>query len=244
MKKLISTLAVALLMMTSATAIFAAEFTPSVEGRPTPEIVLPEDGSGNITEVLDEDGNVLAPVTPGDIEIKSSADADEISDPYSKANFEDAIAELEAADDITTLVPNFASILAQYADIDSSDDLVASSVINIDISDDIRASLMAADGNSITITLNLGIGANDTVIVLHRSDDGEWTALPKEDVKNLGNGNVSITSSEFSPFVFLTTAPIESPQTGVTTHTTEYLIAAALFMTVATVAFVIYKKVR
>lgn len=210
MKRLLTLLTCVVLVCAFTLGVAASSFTPSVSSKPAPEVSEATDANGNAVTVK---------VTAVAKKSKLSTEA--------KAALETAYKELKSTS-IASIVPNngVQTLLdKQFSNVEAKD-LVVSDVMDI--------SAKGATG-PVSITVDLGVKRNAAVVTLHKGANG-WEAL---ETKNNGNGTVTFTASDFSPFAFLTTKGSvstvkTSPETGLSANIALPMAAVACFAAAGT----------
>lgn len=210
MKRLLTLLTCVVLVCAFTLGVAASSFTPSVSSKPAPEVSEATDANGNAVTVK---------VTAVAKKSKLSTEA--------KAALETAYKELKSTS-IASIVPNngVQTLLdKQFSNVEAKD-LVVSDVMDI--------SAKGATG-PVSITVDLGVKRKAAVVTLHKGANG-WEAL---ETKNNGNGTVTFTASDFSPFAFLVSKGSvstvkTSPETGLSANIALPVAAVACFAAAGT----------
>lgn len=210
MKRLLTLLTCVVLVCAFTLGVAASSFTPSVSSKPAPEVSEATDANGNAVTVK---------VTAVAKKSKLSTEA--------KAALETAYKELKSTS-IASIVPNngVQTLLdKQFSNVEAKD-LVVSDVMDI--------SAKGATG-PVSITVDLGVKRKAAVVTLHKGANG-WEAL---ETKNNGNGTVTFTASDFSPFAFLVSKGSvstvkTSPETGLSANIALPMAAVACFAAAGT----------
>ena len=243
MKKAIRIFAVILAVLVLSTSVFADNFTPSVEQKGSPEIVVNTDSEGKeIAGVIsDAKNDLVANVPSGDIILTSVADAAAASTP------EAVKAALQAAQ---TQIKNAANVAALLSAEDAEalknvKNPVVRDLICITLTGD-HADKLAVDGNTITITFNLGLGANDFLAVMQNYESDKWNMVAADNVKVLANGNVEVTFDSVSPVAFVVENPQgagdDAPAAASNNYVLYALIAAAVVVVIVIIVLVASRK--
>jgi len=205
-KRVKGVVAVALSLIMMCPVITAkADFTPSVSYKPAPEIVTTPDGNGNeiIGYVKDEDGNILSTEYTSSIIITPIAEVDTSTRiPKSAAEelkkvYNDIVLGKTKFSDYPDLNKAVAEAIGQGKD---GDDLVVRDIFDITEVSDTLLKYLPGKGNTIDLTFDLDIPANEFVAVMIYIN-GQWELAT--DVINNGDGTVTITFEHFSPVAFL-----------------------------------------
>ncbi len=210
MKKIIACLAVLLLCASLALPVVAAsnEFTPSVSNKPAPEIVpgTNPDGDPVIGVFYDDEGQIVDYAEDGCLVIT----------PVSEATTSTEIPDAEEA----LLLDVYAKLTSgemklPYDKVDASmneSNMVIRDLFSAVFVCDDHPVLLAPDGIVFSFDLDLGVGANEKVIIM-TYNDGEWN--PVEKVVNNGDGTVTLTVEHLCPIAISVPAENKPPvQTG------------------------------
>ena len=187
-----------------------ADFVPSVEFWTFSifrEILEGEDEDRIIAVVEDPEEKVVSKAKTGEMTVRPYAyiteedAADELSDAYEQ------LANVENLED---LVPGVGEQLSQLVPGADASDLVIRDLFEIELSGEAGPSL-AQEGNTITLTFEIGLKADEALIVLHNYEGDKWEAIPNSDVVCYPNGNVNVTFEDLSPIAFAV-APIPAEE--------------------------------
>lgn len=230
MKKFAVSLIVSALMTASlfSTAAFAAEFTSSIENKGAPSVTMMTDQSGQQAAAIikDADGNEVIGVPDGDLIVTPIAKAHEASSDI-REKLENAYGQIKSAatlDDLAAGLSNAvhqlsSGVVPEYADFNG--DLVVRDIFDVSVYGT-YADYLAIEGNTITVTFDLGLDSNAFLAVLHNYSDSNWELISSDRIERHSNGNVSVTFDSLSPVAFVvdngevaidTNGPV-SPQTG------------------------------
>lgn len=187
MKKLVSILIVAVLVLAMACPAMAAsdsvsanEFVPSISYKGAPEIVKIEDADGNacLGAIYDADGNVAGYIAESDIVISAVSDED-------------------ASDLLTGLYSKLVNgeVTLPYEKhmegLDASN-MTVRDLLQIEWTGESKL----AEGQTLSITFNLGVVADAEIYVMtYDADANEWS--PIVSVVNNGDGTVTCTFAHF-----------------------------------------------
>ena len=123
------------------------------------------------------------------------------------------------------------------------ENLVVRDLIDVTLTGEFKDHL-ATEGNTITITFKLGIGAGQFLTVLHNYEADKWEMIASDRVKIHENGDVSVSFDSLSPVAFV----VDKAEHGVTaepeaTPWVMYaLIAAAVVVVVVIIVLVAARK--
>jgi len=207
MKKSIRILAVVLAVLVMSTTVFADNFTPSVEQKGSPEIVITTDNDGKeIAAVIsDAKDDVVANVPNGEVVLTSVANAAAATTPEAvKAALQAAQTQIKNAADVSALVSG-----ADAEALKKAKNPVVRDLIDITLTGD-YADKLAVDGNTITITFKLGLASGDFLAILQNYESDKWSLVSADNVNILANGDVEVTFDSVSPVAFV----VENPQGG------------------------------
>lgn len=206
MKKVIRILVVLFAVVALSTSALADNFTPSVEQKGAPDIVVVEDSKGNevAAVIVNPNNEEVAGVPTGDIIITSVADADKAENEEIKTDLKAAQEQIKNISNIADLVPDQKEELEkQVKDAGLKvENLVVRDMVDITLTGE-YADHLKVEGNTITITFKLGIGANEFLSVLHNYEADKWEMIASDRVKVLENGDVQVTFDSLSPVAFV-----------------------------------------
>lgn len=217
-------LAIALTVSTTISAI-AADFTPSVQGKEAPDIVITQDANGNevAATVIDANGNIIKGVTIAEITVTPVAKADEASEEVREV-LDKAYEQINSVASLTELVPEMPEFLEDISDDLTVEDLVVRDLFDVTVDAETKALLEA--GNSIRISFKLGVAADEFVICLHNYSENLWEVIDNDKVKNNGDGTVTVEFTSLSPIAFAVqntkgNTPVKAPDSVATSTTTD-----------------------
>lgn len=222
MKKIAMLLSLAMILVMLAVPALAVDFTPSVENKPAPEIVIMTDKTGAPVAAIiyNAQGEEVIGVPVGELIVTPVAEADgaeaEISDALKKA-----YAQIQAAGSVADLVPNIEQILSQFGIDAKASDLVVRDLFDVSVFGTYKEYLEQGD-NTVTIRFNLNLDPKVSLLVLHNYSGSDWEVISKDRVKRNADGSVDVTFSSLSPVAFVvdgSEVPVDpngpnSPQTG------------------------------
>ena len=225
MKKLaVFMLAMALAVSTSISAI-AAGFTPSVQGKDAPDVVITEDENGNevVANIIDESGDVIEQVYTTEITITPVSKSDEAPEEI-KGALDKAYQQIKSAASLTELVPEMPEFLKNISDDLTVENLVVRDLFDVTVDAETKALLEA--GNSIQLSFKLGVAADEFVVCLHNYSEDLWEVIDNDKVKNNGDGTVTVEFTSLSPIAFAVqntkgNAPVKALDSVATSTTTN-----------------------
>lgn len=225
MKKLaVFMLAMALAVSTSISAM-ASDFTPSVQGKNAPDVVITEDENGNevVANIIDESGDVIEQVYTTEITITPVSKSDEAPEEI-KGALDKAYQQINSAASLTELVPEMPEFLGNISDDLIVENLVVRDLFDVTVDEETKALLEA--GNSIQLSFKLGVAADEFVVCLHNYSEDLWEVIDNDKVKNNGDGTVTVEFTSLSPIAFAVqntkgNAPVKAPDSVATSTTTD-----------------------
>jgi len=233
--RILSTFLIAVILLSASVA--AADFTPSVEVKPAPEVVTVTDDAGNPAAgvITAEDGTVSY-ITVEDIAVTAKADASD-----TVLEVIEAAADELAATELSDLIPDFADAWADVTGGAPVENAVVADVF------DISADVEIPAGGKLTITLApQGITEDDIIIVLHKVGD-TWKVEPHT---RDGKGNIVTTVTSLSPFAIVKdsaaapAADAEDPRSPQTSEPTIAPVAVLCIVAVLSTAFFVRASKR
>ena len=246
MKKAIRILAVILAVFMLSTTVLADNFTPSVEQKDSPDIVISTDSKGKEVAAIITDANdkEVVGVPIGEIIITSVAGAADAAEEI-KEVLQSAQQQIKEVAKIEDLIPEQKEELTKAVE-DAGlkiENLVVRDLIDVTLTGDYKNHL-DTEGNTITLTFKLGIGVDDFVKVLHNYEADKWEMISEDRVKVQENGDVSVTFVSLSPVAFVVDK-VEHTGT-VNPATTPWviyaLVAAAAIVVVVIIVLVVARK--
>lgn len=246
MKKAIRILAVVLAVFMLSTSVWADNFTPSVEQKESPDVVTTTDSKGEevAAVIIDSDNKEVVGVPVGEIIVTSVAGASKATEEIREA-LQTAQEQIKKIEKIEQLIPEQKDELTkavQEAGL-KVENLVVRDLIDVTLTGTYQEHL-ETEGNTITLTFKLGIGADEFLKVLHNYEADKWEMIAEDRVKILENGDVSVTFDSLSPIAFV----VDKAEHGVAVEpeTTPWviyaLIAAAVVVVVVIVVLVVARK--
>lgn len=209
MKKIFAIFMIAVVLLASVCIVNAADFTPSVTAKDAPEVVANDDGS--VGTVKDASGNVVATVTQEQVSVVSYANRTEDSTAASKLNtaYED-LTSGKVQDELKQQLTSYAaSVDSEY----TADNMVVSDLFYLDVEDTVKNSL---DGsNYLEVTFETGIAAGEKApAVLYACDGTNWEMVDPANVKNNGDGTITVKFSTLCPIAFMSASASAAPAPG------------------------------
>lgn len=257
------TCALTLMMATILTVPALANFTPSVEAKPAPEVVKPDPGvvapgsdvvlkEDTVAVIKDSNGVVVDEISELELIItpaseKHDAPAQKITDNLVRA--ETRIAQI---DHLGHLTPELEQALVRakqenkipHINEVEIDHLVVRDLFDVSV---MRDGQVIAIPNGHTITFSIQTDLSDDVLhfVLHNSVNHEWEVL--EEAQAMHDGIITITVDSLSPFAIVVDEAADldvdpsgpsSPQTG---ESTSPMFAAGAVALLCAAAFLFHK---
>ncbi len=183
MKKITALLLAVVLAMATAVPAFAVGFTPSVESKPAPTVVL--DGS-NAAIIYDKDGNKVTDVPNGDLNVTPVSGAETTSYDQIKQRLNRAYETLKNTSDLSTLVPDLMNVVGNVA----KEDLVVRDLFDVCVVGS-YADKLAEEGSYVEITLKIS-DINALKAVLFSQDGEEWGIVKSSNITKNSDGTVTI----------------------------------------------------
>lgn len=256
MKKILVSSLTLLLCLAMAVTAFAANFTPSVESKPAPELVMLTDSNGNQVSaiVTDAEGNEVA--LPEGVELvitptseKNTTPVDEISAMLLQA--EEQIAKAanlgELTKEMLTALEEKKAANPAFAGV-ALEDLVVRDLFDVSfVRDGKTLEQLLQAGYSVTFAVETDLTEEDLYFILHNHTEKEWEVV--KDVQ-IEDGIMTVTMGSLSPVAIVVNggeslavdpdAP-SSPETG-SSFPTGYLAGAIILAGAAVVLFVKARK--
>lgn len=235
MKKIISILLTFVFALSLAFVCVAADATPSVTAKSAPELVSVDSSNPDIIAKI-VNGSDTTGVTVGKLVVTSHADRNDASETI-KANLEKAYNDL-----IDGKLDSVIKKAAKKLNKDYTEkNLIATDVFDIDLSSDYKETL-AKDGAYISVRFKT---SKVPAVVLHLdTNTNEWLDVGAENIKDNGDGTVTVNFSSLCPVIFLSVnedAPIE-PASSNTWLIVLLCVIAAIVIVVIIVCVVGSKK--
>ncbi len=222
-------MAMILVIIPFATTVSAENFVPSITVKPAPDVVgIGEDENGVIIGyIVNEDGETLAIVYEDCIVITSVEEAPESDEipPEAAEILLEVFKDLSSDDTkLSSLSEAFNKLVADELGEDKdADDLVIRDLFDVTALCDDLKEYLPEDGTSIDLKFDISIGADEDVFAMTYIDD-KWA--PVENIKNNGDGTVTVTFEEFCPVAFFVPGEGEedTPQTGDDANNTVWVL--------------------
>ncbi len=222
MKKLCCILLTIVLVAAMSVSAFAAWFTPSVENKPAPEIVVQigPDGKEYAAIIYDKNGRFVIGVPNGDL-IVTPISSNDAPTPEIRAKLEAAYEQIQSAEKLTDLYPDLEKLVKEKFPNLSLDDVVVRDLFDATVTG-IFEDYLSQEGNSISVRFRLPIDPQSLVAVLYCVDGTNWVAVPYDRITRNKDFTVDILFDDLCPVAFLfengtlhvdPNAP-KSPQTG------------------------------
>lgn len=249
MKKFLMALLTVLLCLSLTAPAFAAEFTPSVEAKPAPELstVVDSEGNAQTAIVTDASGNEVE--IPDDIELTVTSTAEKDESPVAEIQemLKRAEEQIRNAADLGELTADLAPALEKAKE--TLQDLVVQDLFDVSfVKDGKTLEQLLQEGQSVTFALQTNLTDKDLFFVLHNYSGSDWEVVENVELRN--DGVLKITLDGLSPVAIVTDGAVnlevsaaapDSPQTGDALPTWE-LVAAAVLGIVAILFFVLARK--
>lgn len=259
MKKFLMALLTVLLCLSLTAPAFAAEFTPSVEAKPAPELstVVDSEGNAQTAIVTDASGNEVE--IPDDIELTITSTAEKDESPVAEIQemLKRAEEQIRSAADLGELTAELAPALEKAKETLQDEavqsvtlqDLVVQDLFDVSfVKDGKTLEQLLQEGQSVTFALQTNLTDKDLFFVLHNYSGSDWEVVENVELRN--DGVLKITLDGLSPVAIVTDGAVnlevsaaapDSPQTGDALPTWE-LVAAAVLGIAAILFFVLARK--
>ena len=248
-KKIITMLLAITLVMAMSVPAMAAEFTPSVESKPAPEVVTQTDSNGNecAAIIYDANGNEIVGVPTGDL-IVTPVSASDAPTAEIREKLEAAYEQLQSVRTLTELSNDLETVIKEYSSDITVDDLVVRDLFDVTVLGT-YAEYLSQEGNSITIRFKLTADADSLAAVLHNMEGTTWETVTNDRITRNSDYTADVVFYDLSPVAFLfdagklsvdPNAP-DSPQTGEPeSNAMVWVVAGVVF--VAAAAYGIVRK--
>lgn len=199
-------------------------FTPSVSGKPAPDVMTAEDHAALIKDTVIEE---VIGVPATELIITPVADRDYVPDVRIHGGLEWAYEKIRTAPSLNEL-PEItaaglgAAINQVLADMGSNltyAEMIVRDLFAVSLYGDLRAAV-AEDAKYLNVTFDMGLEAGAVVVALTSSDNVNWTVLPASDVTVNANGSVTVNLHDLGTVAFavnaatVQTGMVTSPATG------------------------------
>lgn len=249
MKKISSFMLAGILMLSMSVPALAAEFTPSVENKPAPEVVMQTDSDGNecAAIIYDAEGNELAGVPTGNLIVTPVSSTDAVSS-ETKDVLEAAYEQLQSVNSLTELSGDLESVIQEISPDLTVDDLVVRDLFDVTVTGT-YAEYLSQDGASISVRFELSADAESLAAVLHNIEGTTWETVSNDRITRNNDYTVDVVFYSLSPVAFLfdvgtlsvdPNAPT-SPQTGEPVSYAAWFVVGGVIV-LAAVAGVVVKK--
>lgn len=221
-KKLVILLLAVALVTAMAVPALAAGFTPSVEGKPAPEVVTQTgaDGKEYAAFIYDLDGNEVAGVPTGDL-LVTPLSASEASSAEIQKKLEDAYEQLKSVNSLTELSDQLEPVIKDLSPDITVEDLVVRDLFDVTVTGT-YAEYLLKEGSWISVRFALSADAELLAAVLHNVEEKTWETVSNDRISRNKDYTVDVVFHSLSPVAFLfdagqlnvdPNAP-SSPQTG------------------------------
>ncbi len=193
MKKIVTLLTVAVMLLTFSVQALAVQFVPSIEYKGAPVLVTKDvDGKEIAGSIKDADGVELSAEEADCVIITPVADEKD--------------AESELLKRYNELKEKGEDVFGDQVE----KDMVVRDLFAVSSECEKMNELMPVAGNTIALTFDLNLGANAPVAAMIYANNA-WTKLP---VVNNGDGTVTATFEDLGVVAFLTETTADGPDTG------------------------------
>ncbi|NCB93991.1 MAG: hypothetical protein EOM40_15740 [Clostridia bacterium] len=249
-KKIMGLFLATVLMVTMSNSAMAAEFTPSVEGKPAPEVVTQtgKDGKEYAAIIYDANGNEMVGVPAGNLTVTSVAGKDSAS-PEIQKKLDEAYEQLKSVNSLTELSDQLESVIKEISPDLTVEDLVVRDLFDVSVPSEYEEYLKK-EGASLSVRFKLSAEAEALAAVLHNTEGTEWETVSNDRITRNKDLTADVVFYGLSPVAFLydagqldvdPNAP-DSPQTGEPDSYSMNWIAAAAAVFLATGIYVVAKK--
>ncbi len=219
MKRRNRVVAFVLAVMLFTVTAYAEKFTPSVQQKGAPEIVMVNDQNGNevVAIIKDASGKEVAGVSAANLQITPVSDAAKASAEI-REMLENAYKQITDSDSLKALIPNLPDVLKEMKWDIPAEALVVRDLFDVSLVGESK-DLLAQEGNTITVRFKLGLTSEEQMLTLHNFESDKWEAIYGAKVERHDNGDVSVTFDSLSPVAFAVkndsyVAPAESGSNG------------------------------
>lgn len=247
MKKICTFLMVIVLASMMCVPVFAAEFTPSVEAKPAPEVMTQTGSDGNeyAAIIYDGGGNELVGVPVNGLTVTPVSASDTAPASVREA-LESAYDQLKSVNSLSELSGELESVIREISPNLTVDDLVARDLFDVSVTG-AYTEYLNRDGASISIRFKLSADAESLAAVLHNTGGTVWETVSNDRITRNDDYTADVIFFSLSPVAFLFDAGTlsidpdapASPQTGEpVSHTIPFVVGGVVIlgMTVGGVA--------
>ncbi len=230
MKKFVCFITVLVVLMSLSVNALAAGFVPSINVKPSPELVADKDGvvgtitnaKGETVHLVKEECVIITPVAEAETSTEILAE--------DKAELLKAYQQIKDAKKLSAL----------FKDLKDADKMVVRDLIEISpMCDELKA--MEANGNILTLTFNMK-AKNNLLFNAMLYADGVWKPAK---LNNNGDGTVTVQLNQFGTLAFLVPASAvgQTPDTGDSSNLTLWIsLLAVSLVVIAVLAVVLLRK--
>lgn len=203
MKKLATLFLATAIMAMAVVPTFAAEFTPSVEAKPAPEVVAQTgaDGKQYAAIIRNADGSEVVGVSADDLIVVPVAESGSASAEIN-AKLDSAYEQLNTVASLTELTSNLMDVVKEYSPSLKEEDLVVRDLFDVSVTGTI-AEYLLAEGNSITVRFALSADADMLVAILHNIEGTTWETVTNDRITRNDDHTVDVVFYSLSPVAFL-----------------------------------------
>ena len=243
-------LAMVVIMCFAAVSAVAADFAPSIEAAPVPEVVAPSEDKAGVGAVITGADNNTEDVALADMLIVSYNDAKTQLDNHACEKFVDAYDALKK-DGVKATVANIDAFVAENLNVENPTYFV-SNVFELNLGE--HSAKLEGDATVTVRFDNATIKAKSGELVVAHMVGDTWKIVANNDVK-VTDDVIEVTFDELCPVAFINVAAGEAPQTpdtpdtgddkgddGVLTATIIILSVTAVIIAGIVVFYVLEKK--
>ncbi len=249
-KRIIGLLLAGILALSVSAPALAVEFTPSVENKEAPEIVMQTDSTGAecVAIIRDADGKELIGVPAGDLIVTPLSSADEAA-AATKEALNSANAQLQSVSNLSELSSDLETVIKENSADLKVEDLVVRDLFDVSVTGK-YAEYLNRDGASITIRFKLLADADSLAAVLHNVEGTTWETVSNDRIKRNDDYTADVTLFSLSPIAFLFDAGVlhvdpnapDSPQTGEPVSYAAWFAVGGVIVLAAAVCMVVKKR--
>lgn len=198
-KKAIVVLLTVVIALSVSIVALAADFTPSVQNKPEPEILPPKvetpEDKDYIAYIIDSDNKVVELVEITHLVLTSAANANSSNQIPSDAqeDLKAAYSQLSSKDvEISKISPQLDNLVkVKFGEESSSDNLVIRDLFDISLINEADINALSVEGNRLVLTLKLGLEADKDVFAIQMNPTSkEWELVAG--IINNNDGTVTL----------------------------------------------------
>lgn len=221
-KKAIVVFLTVVIALSASVVALAADFTPSVQNKPEPEIIPPKvetpADKDYVAHIIDSNNKVVELVEISHLVLTSAANSDSSNQIPSdaKEDLKTAYSQLSSNDvEISKISPELDNVIkAKYGEESSSDNLVIRDLFDISLTNDADSDALSVEGNRLVLTLKLGLEADEDVYAMQMNPTTKKWELVSGIINN-EDGTVTLELNGEGPLAILVLgANFFAPATG------------------------------